>query len=76
MPMLDIWHSQTYVTKRGLRGSLPSDKLYCGCKDGVYFLQTPKNGKGRIIVPAQVAMDALRDKKERQVNNQQAYGEC
>ena len=46
------------------------------CKDGVYFLQTPKNGKGRVIVPAQVAMDALRDEKERQVGNQQIYGEC
>ena len=46
------------------------------CKDGVYFLQTPKNGKGRVIVPAQVTMDALRDEKERQVGNQQIYGEC
>ena len=35
-----------------------------------------KNGKDRVIVPAQVAMDALRDEKERQVGNQQIYGEC
>ena len=46
------------------------------CKDGVYFLQTPKNGKGRVIVPAQVAMDALQNEKERQVRNQQTYGSC
>ena len=46
------------------------------CKDGVYFLQTPKNGKGRVIVPAQVAMDALRDEKEKQTRNQHTYGEC
>lgn len=46
------------------------------CKDGVYFIQTPKNGKGRVIVPAQVAMDALRDEKEKQLRNQQIYGEC
>ena len=26
MLVLDIWHPQTYVTIRGLRGSLPSDK--------------------------------------------------
>ena len=45
------------------------------CKDGVYFLQTPKNGKGRIIIPAQVAMDALQDEKEKQARNRLAYGE-
>ena len=46
------------------------------CKDGVYFLQTPKNGKGRVIVPAQVAMDALRAEKEKQASNQQIVGQC
>ena len=46
------------------------------CKDGTYFLQTPKNGKSRVIVPAQVAMDALRDEKEKQARNQRTYGEC
>ena len=29
IPMIDIWRPQTYVTKRGLRWSLPSGKLYC-----------------------------------------------
>ena len=30
------------------------------CKDGEYFLETPKNGKGRTILPAPMVMDALR----------------
>ena len=46
------------------------------CKDGVYFLQTPKNGKGRVIVPAQVAMEALLSEKAKQYKNQQNFGEC
>ena len=38
MPIADIWHTQTYVTIRGLRGCLPSDKCICpdkcdACKD-------------------------------------------
>ena len=29
MPMLDLWHPINLCYERGLRGSLPSDKLYC-----------------------------------------------
>lgn len=29
------------------------------CKDGTYFLETPKNGKGRTILPAPMVMEAL-----------------
>ena len=36
------------------------------CKDGEYFLETPKNGKGRTILPAPMVMDALRKEKEKQ----------
>ena len=40
------------------------------CKDGEYFLQTPKSGKGRSILPAQVVMDALKDELSKQLQSQ------
>ena len=36
------------------------------CKDGVYFLETPKNGKSRTILPAPLVMDAIRREQEKQ----------
>ena len=36
------------------------------CKDGNYFLETPKSGKGRTILPAPLVMDALRNQQQRQ----------
>ncbi len=36
------------------------------CKDGNYFLETPKSGKNRTILPAPIVMDALRNQLERQ----------
>ena len=36
------------------------------CKDGEYFMSTPKNGKPRVIVPAPLVIEALRQEKARQ----------
>lgn len=36
------------------------------CKDGTYFLCSPKNGKSRTITPAPVVMDALLQEKKKQ----------
>ena len=44
------------------------------CKDGKYFLETPKNGKTRTILPAPLVMDALRKEQEKQKSEQQAAG--
>lgn len=44
------------------------------CKDGNYFLETPKNGKSRSILPAPLVMDALRREKEQQESEKQAAG--
>lgn len=40
------------------------------CKDGNYFLQTPKNGKGRTILPAPAVMEALKDERAKQLQAQ------
>lgn len=37
------------------------------CKDGDYFLETPKSGKGRTILPAPIVMDVLRQEKHKQL---------
>lgn len=37
------------------------------CKDGVYFLETPKSGKYRVLSPAPVVMDALKDEQQGQM---------
>ena len=36
------------------------------CLDGKYFLETPKHDKTRIIAPAQIVMDALREEQKSQ----------
>ena len=45
------------------------------CKDGNYFLETPKSGKNRTILPAPIVMDALRNQLERQQKEQEQAGE-
>lgn len=45
------------------------------CKDGNYFLETPKSGKNRTILPAPIVMDALRKQQERQQKEQEQAGE-
>ena len=45
------------------------------CKDGNYFLETPKSGKNRTILPAPIVMDALRNQLERQQKEQGQAGE-
>ena len=44
------------------------------CKDGIYFLETPKNGKYRTIAPAPVVMDALRNELKIQKTNKSIVG--
>ena len=44
------------------------------CKDGNYFLETPKSGKNRTILPAPIVMDALRNQLERQQKEQEQAG--
>lgn len=44
------------------------------CKDGDYFLETPKSGKNRTILPAPIVMDALRNQLERQQKEQEQAG--
>ena len=44
------------------------------CKDGKYFLETPKSGKNRTILPAPIVMDALRNQMERQRKEQEQAG--
>ena len=45
------------------------------CKDGNYFLETPKSGKNRTILPAPIVMDALRNQLQRQQMEQAQAGE-
>lgn len=44
------------------------------CKDGVYFLESPKNGKCRVLSPAPVVMEALKDEQQQQNTNKQIVG--
>ena len=44
------------------------------CKDGNYFLETPKSGKNRTILPAPIVIDALRNQLERQQKEQEQAG--
>lgn len=44
-------------------------------KDGNYFLETPKSGKGRTILPAPLVMDALRQEQQKQQAEQAKAGE-
>ena len=45
------------------------------CKDGNYFLETPKSGKNRTILPAPLVMDALRREQQKQQAAQEQAGE-
>ena len=44
------------------------------CTDGHYFLETPKSGKIRTILPAPIVMDALRSQQQRQQREQALAG--
>lgn len=44
------------------------------CKDGVYFLETPKSGKCRVLSPAPVVMEALKDEQQQQNAKKQIVG--
>lgn len=44
------------------------------CLKGEYFLQSPKHDKVRIIAPASIVMDALREEKATQEANRRAAG--
>ena len=44
------------------------------CKNGDYFLETPKSGKNRTILPAPIVMDALRNQLERQQKEREQAG--
>lgn len=45
------------------------------CTDGNYFLETPKSGKGRTILPAPIVMDVLRQEKQKQLVKKVQAGE-
>lgn len=45
------------------------------CKDGNYFMSTPKNGKRRTILPAPMVMDALRQERQKQLTAWQQAGD-
>lgn len=45
------------------------------CKDGNYFLETPKSGKNRTILPAPLVMDALRRERQKQQAEKEQAGE-
>lgn len=44
------------------------------CIDGNYFLETPKHDKVRLIAPAQIVMDALREEQQKQLSYKAALG--
>lgn len=44
------------------------------CKDGEYFMGTPKSGNSRTILPAPLVMDALRQEQQKQLTAQQQAG--
>lgn len=44
------------------------------CLNGQYFMQSPKHDKVRIIAPAEIVMDALREEREKQEANRKAAG--
>lgn len=46
------------------------------CKDGFYFMETPKNGKHRTLFPAPVVMDALREEQKKQQREKALAGEA
>lgn len=44
------------------------------CLNGQYFMQSPKHDKIRIIAPAEIVMDALREEREKQEANRKLVG--
>lgn len=52
-----------------------SVKQQLQCKDGDYFLETPKSGKGRTILPAPLVMEALRKEWQKQQVEKTQAGE-
>lgn len=46
------------------------------CIDGNYFLETPKHDKVRLIAPAQIVMDALREEQQKQCSYKAALGDA
>lgn len=45
------------------------------CINGNYFLETPKHDKVRLIAPAKLVMDALKEEKEAQDHNRKLLGD-
>ena len=45
------------------------------CIEGNYFLETPKHDKVRLIAPAKLVMDALKEEKEAQDHNRKLLGD-
>ncbi len=58
-----LWLSWDYVN---FETGVITIKQQLQCKDGKYFLETPKSGKGRSILPAPVVMEALKKEREKQ----------
>lgn len=56
------------------KSGISTVKQQLQCKDGNYFLETPKSGKNRTILPAPLVMDALRKQLERQQKEQEQAG--
>ena len=52
-----------------------SVKQQLQCKDGNYFLETPKSGKGRTILPASLVMEALLKEWQKQQSEKRQAGE-
>ena len=46
------------------------------CIEGNYFLETPKHDKVRLIAPAQIVMDALREEQQKQLKCKAALGDA
>ena len=46
------------------------------CTDGLYFMETPKNGKNRTILPAPIVMDTLRKERQKQQREKALAGEA
>ena len=44
------------------------------CNDGEYFMSTPKNGKSRMVLPAPLVIEALRQEKAKQEASRLAAG--
>lgn len=56
-------------------GSILIDRQMAKGEDSLFHLATTKSSKSRLIYPARIAMDALRNEKQQQLQNMQAYTE-